>query len=88
MGLKEDFDKAAEEAKGLPDNTSNDDKLALYGLFKQASVGDNTTDRPGFFDPKGKAKWDAWKKEEGKSKEQAMQEYIELVAQLKAKYAA
>lgn len=25
----------------------------------QASVGDNTTDRPGFFDPKGKAKWDA-----------------------------
>ncbi len=29
---------SAEEAKGLPDNTSNDDKLALYGLFKQVCI--------------------------------------------------
>ena len=28
-------------------------QLALYGLFKQATVGDNTTSRPGIFDPKG-----------------------------------
>jgi diazepam-binding inhibitor (GABA receptor modulating acyl-CoA-binding protein) len=41
--LQEDFDKAAEDAKTLPDNTSNDDKLALYGLFKQATVGDVNT---------------------------------------------
>ncbi|EFN56877.1 hypothetical protein CHLNCDRAFT_144518 [Chlorella variabilis] len=88
MGLKEDFDKAAEEAKALPDNTSNDDKLSLYGLFKQATVGDNTTSRPGIFEPKGKAKWDAWDKEKGKSKEEAMQAYIDLVQSLKAKYGA
>lgn len=31
----------------------------LFPLCAQATVGDNTTDRPGFFDPKGKAKWDA-----------------------------
>ncbi|KAI3426902.1 hypothetical protein D9Q98_006846 [Chlorella vulgaris] len=87
MGLKEDFDAAAEEAKALPDATSNDDKLQLYGLFKQASVGDVSTARPGMFDPKGKAKWDAWEKQKGKSQDAAMQEYIDLVQSLKAKYA-
>ncbi|KAL4443299.1 hypothetical protein ABPG75_011036 [Micractinium tetrahymenae] len=86
MGLKEDFDKAAEEAKTLPNNTSDEDKLALYALFKQASVGDVNTARPGMLDFKGKAKWDAWEKQKGNSQEAAMQEYIELVASLKAKY--
>ncbi|KAH7620219.1 hypothetical protein Ndes2526B_g04134 [Nannochloris sp. 'desiccata'] len=87
MGLKEDFDVAAEEAKALPDNTSNEDKLQLYALFKQATVGDVNTDRPGIFDPKGKAKWDHWEKVKGKTKDEAMQAYIQLVADLKAKYA-
>ena len=38
--LQADFDKAAEEAKTLPYSVTNDDKLKLYGLFKQATVGD------------------------------------------------
>ena len=37
----------------VPDNASNDDKLALYGLFKQATVGDINTKKPGLFDQKG-----------------------------------
>lgn len=41
--MQDDFDKAAEEAKTLPDQTSNDDKLILYGLFKQGTVGDCNT---------------------------------------------
>jgi diazepam-binding inhibitor (GABA receptor modulating acyl-CoA-binding protein) len=42
--LQEDFDKAAEDAKTkVPENASNEDKLALYGLFKQATVGDVNT---------------------------------------------
>lgn len=85
--LQEDFDVAAEEAKALPDNTSNDDKLSLYALFKQSTVGDVNTARPGIFDPKGRAKWDAWEKKKGLSQEEAMKEYIKLVADLKAKYA-
>lgn len=43
---------AAEEAKTLPDTVTNDDKLTLYGLFKQATTGDCTGSRPGMFDPK------------------------------------
>jgi len=47
--LQDDFNKAAEEVKALPSAT-DDEKLTLYGLFKQATVGDNTTDRPGMLD--------------------------------------
>jgi len=43
LHLQAEFEKAAEEAKSLPDKTSNDDKLILYGLYKQATVGDCNT---------------------------------------------
>ncbi|CAK0785730.1 Acyl-CoA-binding domain-containing protein 3 [Coccomyxa viridis] len=87
MGVQEDFDKAAEEAKGLPDGTSNDDKLSLYGLFKQGTVGDVDTGKPGIFDQKGRAKWDAWNAKKGMEKETAQKEYIALVRSLQEKYA-
>lgn len=34
----------------------------------------------------GKAKWDAWIEQKGKSKDDAMQEYIDKVAELKLEY--
>lgn len=40
-------------------------QLILYALFKQGTVGDVNTSRPGVFDLKGKAKWDAWDKQKG-----------------------
>lgn len=43
MGVEEDFQLAAEEAKKLPDKVSNEDKLKLYGLYKQGTVGDCDT---------------------------------------------
>jgi diazepam-binding inhibitor (GABA receptor modulating acyl-CoA-binding protein) len=57
--------------KGLKDN----EKLELYALFKQATVGDVNTPRPGLFDLKGKAKWDAWEKKKGITLEQAQIAY-------------
>ena len=82
MGVNEDFDKAAKEAKELKSKPSDDDLLILYGLFKVATVGKVDTTRPGIFDPKGKAKWDAWKKVENKSPEEAKTDYILKVKQL------
>ena len=82
MGLKEEFEEHAAKAKKLPDNTSNENKLILYGLFKQATVGEVNTSRPGIFNMKDRAKWDAWKAVEGKSKEEAMGDYITKVKQL------
>jgi diazepam-binding inhibitor (GABA receptor modulating acyl-CoA-binding protein) len=65
--------KSAKEPniKGLKD----EEKLELYALFKQATVGDVNTARPGFFDLTGKAKWDAWEKKKGITKEQAQVAY-------------
>lgn len=40
---QEDFEKAAEEAKQLPSSVTNDEKLELYALFKQATHGDCDT---------------------------------------------
>lgn len=55
MGLQEDFDKAAEDVKRLATTPADGDLLELYGLYKQATVGDVNTDRPGMLDFKGKA---------------------------------
>uniref|UniRef100_A0A6N2L1B7 ACB domain-containing protein n=1 Tax=Salix viminalis TaxID=40686 RepID=A0A6N2L1B7_SALVM len=65
MGLQEEFEEYAEKAKTLPENTTNENKLILYGLYKQASVGPVSTSRPGIFNRRDRAKWDAWKAVEG-----------------------
>ena len=65
---------------------TNDEQLELYGWFKQATVGDCNTERPGMFDLKGKAKWDAWKSREGSGKGTAMEKYCEVVRGIQEKY--
>ena len=58
---------------------SNEDKLEFYALFKQGTVGDTNTERPGMLDMKGKAKWDAWKAKEGMSQDDAKAAYVAKV---------
>lgn len=58
----------------------NDVLLDLYALYKQATVGNVAGDRPGMLDVKGRAKYDAWAKRKGLTKDAAMQAYIDLVA--------
>ena len=72
---------SAEEHKEMVGAFSNDDKLEFYGLFKQATVGDCNTERPGMFDPKGRAKWDAWKAREGMSQDDAKEAYVAKVTE-------
>ena len=86
MALKEDFEMAVAKSKELTQRPSNDELLNLYALYKQGSEGDVTGERPGGFDFKGAAKFDAWKKLEGTSADDAMTQYIELVDQLHTKY--
>lgn len=78
----------AEAVNKLPTRPSDDELLELYGLYKQATVGDNETEKPGMFDFKGKYKWEAWNKLKGLSQEEAEQKYIALVDELSSKYAA
>ncbi len=82
MSTAERFESAQERAKKLVKTPSNDDLLALYGLYKQATAGDVAGSRPGLFDVKGRAKWDAWSKLKGTSKDQAMERYVALVERL------
>jgi acyl-CoA-binding protein len=58
----------------------NDVMLDLYALYKQATTGDVSGSRPGMLDVKGRAKYDAWAKQKGTSKDAAMEAYIALVA--------
>jgi acyl-CoA-binding protein len=57
--------------------------LKIYALFKQASSGDASGERPGFTDMVGRAKFDAWAQLKGTSQDEAKQQYIDLIEELK-----
>lgn len=80
--LSAKFEDAQTRAKALPKAPSTDDLLELYALYKQATIGDATGSRPGMMDFKGRAKFDAWTKRKGASKDEAMRAYIALVDKL------
>ncbi|OUJ72565.1 acyl-CoA-binding protein [Hymenobacter crusticola] len=82
MATHDEFETAAQRAQQLPTKPSNTVLLELYSLYKQATEGDVTGSRPGGFDFKGIAKYDAWASLTGKSKEAARREYVELVNSL------
>jgi len=68
----------------LREKPDNDALLELYSFFKQATEGDVGGDRPGAFDFKARAKYDAWESRKGMKREVAMKAYIKLVAHLKS----
>jgi diazepam-binding inhibitor (GABA receptor modulator, acyl-CoA-binding protein) len=80
--LKQRFESAAERVKTIKDKPSDDILLELYGLYKQATVGDVNTVRPMFWDMVGQAKWDAWNSNQSMSQKSAKEKYIKLVDKL------
>lgn len=80
--LTEKFQQAAVDVKTLTSRPSNEDMLALYANFKQASNGDVSGKRPGMFDMVGRAKYDAWADLKGVSSDDAKQTYIDTVNRL------
>ena len=82
MELQEKFDAAVINAKKLTEKPSNDILLKLYALYKQATDGDVSGDRPGGFDFKAIAKYNAWEAQKGNDKNSSMQQYIDLVESL------
>lgn len=80
--MSEAFDHAVVASKLLP-TQSNDTLLALYSLYKQATEGDISIEKPtNFFDFPAIAKFNAWEALKGTQKEVAEQKYIELVKSL------
>jgi acyl-CoA-binding protein len=78
------FKDATARVEKLPSRPSNEKLLDLYGLYKQATEGDVSGSRPGMLDVKGRAKFDAWAKRKGTSRDDAMQKYVALVDALES----
>jgi diazepam-binding inhibitor (GABA receptor modulator, acyl-CoA-binding protein) len=83
--LEQQFQTAVAESKQLPEKPSNEVLLQLYSLYKQSTEGDATEDAAptNAFDFVAKAKYNAWEGQKGKSKEDAMKEYVQLIEKLK-----
>lgn len=77
--MSAEFEAAVARVPELSQDPGNDTKLSLYALYKQATKGDVQGKRPGFTNPVGRAKYDAWAALSGVTTEQAEQQYVELV---------
>ncbi|KAJ7233150.1 hypothetical protein B0H12DRAFT_1144353 [Mycena haematopus] len=84
------FDRAVEIVQGLPKTgpiqTGYDEKLAMYSLYKQATVGNVTSPRPGLWDMLGRAKWDAWAKHKDLDPYEAKWLYVGTLMKVLRKY--
>ncbi len=78
----QEFENAVAQSKNIPTKPSNEDLLSLYSLYKQATEGDVSGEKPGGFDFKGVAKYNAWEAQKGKDKGVAEKEYIAVVRRL------
>ena len=83
MSLQEQFNQAQADSKNLSERPDNMTLLTIYALFKQGSSGDATGERPGMTDFVARAKYDAWAGLQGTSQEEAQQQYIDLIEELK-----
>ncbi len=81
--LENQFKQAADQVQQLKDRPGDATLLKLYALYKQATAGDVSGERPGLSNFVGRAKYDSWAKVKGLSKSDAMQQYIALVEKLK-----
>ncbi|KAJ7688436.1 hypothetical protein B0H17DRAFT_1068717 [Mycena rosella] len=84
------FDRAVEIVQGLPQTgpiqTGYDEKLTMYSLYKQATVGNVTGPRPGLWDMLGRAKWDAWSKHKDLDPYEAKWLYVGALMKVLRKY--
>lgn len=80
--LDHEFEAAVSRVREGSEDPGNEAKLRLYGLYKQATVGDVDGKRPGFTNPVGRAKYDSWASISGMAASAAKQAYVDLAAQL------
>lgn len=76
------FEQATKQVRTLTKKPENHTLLKLYGLFKQATIGDVNTSQPWSVQLEARAKWDAWHANKGLAKEVAKKQYVDLVLQL------
>ena len=81
--LKARFEAAVADSKTLSERPDNPTLLKIYSLYKQATEGNNEEAKLFMTDIVARSKWDAWKMLEDTSADEAMQQYIDLIGELK-----
>ncbi|XP_053131098.1 TLC domain-containing protein 3A isoform X3 [Hemicordylus capensis] len=81
-----EFEEAATMVKQMKTPITEAERLEIYSLYKQALLGDCSTERPP--DSQAKARWEAWSQRKGLSRADARKAYITLAEKLKQKYGA
>lgn len=80
------FNMAADIVKKLTVSPTNDELCILYGLYKQATIGNINIVKPNFYQFKDIAKWESWNNNMGLSVYDAEVNYIKYVNSLIKKY--
>ncbi len=80
------FEQATNDASKLLGKIDDDTLLLLYSFYKQATIGDNNTEKPSFFNFRASKKWEAWNSVKGLSKSMAQGQYIKHVKDNMVKY--
>jgi diazepam-binding inhibitor (GABA receptor modulating acyl-CoA-binding protein) len=86
MSNSKEFLTAADYVKKLKSTPNNDELGVLYGLYKQATVGDINVPKPGFFSFKESKKWESWNQYKGLSTYDSEVKYITTVNDMIQKY--
>lgn len=90
--LRAQFEQAVEKVRTAPADgpfkPTNETKLKLYALYRQATDGDAQGKRPGITDVVGRFKFDAWAAKKGLSKEDAMRAYIAEIGSISRRLSA
>jgi len=86
MSVEEKFNAAASSVKDMKSRPADTELLELYALYKQATCGDCSTDKPGALDLKGKAKWESWSGKKGMAQDAAKEAYVSYANTLITKY--
>lgn len=76
------FEKAIERVNNLKKRPTDEQLLLLYGLYKQATIGDCNISQPWSIQIKERAKWEAWNDQIGRTTKEVKEEYIKLVNEL------
>ena len=84
--LQSKFDKIAKLVVNLQQQPTTDEKLQLYGLYKQVTVGNCNISEPWAIQFEAKQKYNAWNKNKNMLKSNAIEKYILIALDLITKY--
>lgn len=80
--LEKEFQTSVANLEKVTVDVDNEQKLQLYALYKQASIGECNQEKPSMYNVVQKAKWQAWKSLGDISMDEAKRQYIAVVSDL------